>query len=962
MGQVFRAQSPTGEEVAVKLLTTTLTPEARARFDRERALLSAIPAEAGFVTLLDAGETPHGPFLVMPLFRGGSLRDRFLRSGELGVVDAIDLGRQIAAALAEAHRREIVHRDLKPSNVLLDDRGRAWIADLGLAKVLHGGGGDSLSQTGSIRGSVGYMPPEQMRDAKRAGTEADVFAWGAILYEALAGGPPFGDGPPLESISNIEAGRFGPLTDERPEVPAGLAQLIHRCLSSDPEQRPRNGRELLTALEDAILLSPPPPRKGVSLGIVLALGVVILGLGIGLGLGLASPTDPSPAPSPSATLAPEPGAGASATPSLATPSPVAETPSPVAETPSPVAETPSPALRPSPEPEEDEPGSQPASAFVHRGMLGSYNGRHMTLVTDVAWDASGETLASVGLDGFLRLWNPETGERAQSYNFSRSLHTVDLHPSGKWAVLGGDMGAALMTLRPTPKAEPFEAQGSCLAATMVGEGEAVAAAVGKDLYLFEVPSRRVLWRQADAHEGEGKNVNAIRYSPARDEIVTGQRGVKVWSRQGKLLRSYPPLTPKYVIEDLAITPQGDKIYVTTRDPDLFVLEREGPGPPGRLGSKRFKAAPSQARSLAPTPDGGVLSGHSNGILLYRGPQGEGPIGKHFNWIHGLRLGPGHRVATASNDGTLAVYSLAKGKAVWEASGHRGAGAQGLLSVGSRAYSVGTDGVRVWDLESGRETRHLPSQSSRLGSVSRSLTLSPSQGLLVRRGSAGLAITELEGGTTSFWEAPQGTQVDGASFASESEVHVSLASGRVISLRLGKRDQEPKDPRTPPPPSAGQPGRLALRYLPEERAFLTVYPDRIERSGEQGAASLVLKLPFQATKAAFDSRGVLWVAGGNRLLGVAYLGPEQAPWSVDFSAQVSQIQSSPCLGPRRQFAAFVLAGRKVGIYDCSQPERIRQVGILDFGDLGNFSTSLGWTEGGELLVGTRLGPIYRYRRR
>ncbi|HZV01700.1 MAG TPA: serine/threonine-protein kinase, partial [Planctomycetota bacterium] len=216
MGVVYRARSPGGEEVALKILGR-LEADGIARFDRERRLLGGLGVEDGFVPLLDAGESAQGPWIVMPLVTGGTLRER-LRGGPLGVEGTLEVGRALAGALAKAHERGIVHRDLKPENVLYHE-GRPLLADLGLAKHFDRstpGASQtvSLSVDGSSRGTAGYMPPEQMRDAKSVGPPADVFALGAILLECLAGRPAFPGKNALEVVVRVTDGKHEKLRPE----------------------------------------------------------------------------------------------------------------------------------------------------------------------------------------------------------------------------------------------------------------------------------------------------------------------------------------------------------------------------------------------------------------------------------------------------------------------------------------------------------------------------------------------------------------------------------------------------------------------------------------------------------------------------------------------------------------------------------------------------------------------------
>jgi serine/threonine protein kinase len=254
MGVVYRAHAPSGAVVAVKLFKDGLGAEARARFDRERRLLDALGEAAGFVPLLDWGEAPR-PFVVMPLLTGGTLRDR-LERGPLRLAASLELARALATALGHAHGLGIVHRDLKSENILFTGEGRPLVADLGLAKhFAHGphltGISESvrLSQTGEARGTAGYMAPEQMDDSTRAGPDSDVFALGVILYECLAGAPPFTGATPLEAIARAARGDKVPLRELRPDVPVWLVKAIDRALAVNRNARFSNGSALALALE-----------------------------------------------------------------------------------------------------------------------------------------------------------------------------------------------------------------------------------------------------------------------------------------------------------------------------------------------------------------------------------------------------------------------------------------------------------------------------------------------------------------------------------------------------------------------------------------------------------------------------------------------------------------------------------------------------------------------------------------
>ncbi len=271
VGVVFRARGPRGEEVAVKILAK-VQGDALARFDRERRLAGAFTAREGFVPLLDAGTAPEGPYLVMPLVSGGTLRDR-LKKGPFNVEQTLALGRALAHAIGLAHARGIVHRDLKPENVLFDGEGRPLIADLGLAKHFANDAPGasqslSLSRAGALRGTAGYMAPEQAADARSAGPAADVFALGAILHECLSGRAAFQGESLFELLGKVAEGRVEPLVG----VPGWLAAVIDKALAKDPARRYSDGAALGEALTGKRV-----PRRGPVLLAVVVLGLVASG-------------------------------------------------------------------------------------------------------------------------------------------------------------------------------------------------------------------------------------------------------------------------------------------------------------------------------------------------------------------------------------------------------------------------------------------------------------------------------------------------------------------------------------------------------------------------------------------------------------------------------------------------------------------------------------------------------------
>jgi regulator of sirC expression with transglutaminase-like and TPR domain len=287
MGVVYRARSPSGDDVAVKVLRR-VDPEALARFERERRLLTTLGEAEGFVGLLDAGIAAQGAWLAMPFVTGGTLRTR-LDAGCLGIEETVSLGSQLAAALGKAHERGIVHRDVKPENVIFTRSGRPLLADLGLAKHFDRsapGASQSMGLTdqGLLVGSAGYMAPEQI-DGASVGPPADVFALGAILHECLAGRRAFPGTTPMNALARLARG--DPDRLDREDLPPWLRAVIERALSRDPRARFPDGASLARALA-----AGKPPTRG-RWPQALAVGSLLLGVGVCL---VVSGRTPDPAP------------------------------------------------------------------------------------------------------------------------------------------------------------------------------------------------------------------------------------------------------------------------------------------------------------------------------------------------------------------------------------------------------------------------------------------------------------------------------------------------------------------------------------------------------------------------------------------------------------------------------------------------------------------------------------------
>lgn len=237
MGVVYKAkQHALNRTVALKMVLAgaLARPDEVIRFLAE-AETAAHLQHQGIVQIFESGRANGLPYFTMEFVDGGSLADR-LGAGPLEPAGAARMALQMAEAVAHAHASGIVHRDLKPSNILLTTDGTPKITDFGLARRLQAGEG--LTRAGTVMGTPAYMPPEQARgDLHGVGPPGDVYALGAIFYEALTGRPPFSSGSPLNTLSLVMHA-----APERPRtvnsaVPRDLETIALKCLEKEPEKR-----------------------------------------------------------------------------------------------------------------------------------------------------------------------------------------------------------------------------------------------------------------------------------------------------------------------------------------------------------------------------------------------------------------------------------------------------------------------------------------------------------------------------------------------------------------------------------------------------------------------------------------------------------------------------------------------------------------------------------------------------
>ena len=248
MASVYQARAPgRAEPVAIKVMNPNVADALDSkRFIREMGIAASLDHPL-IVPLIDSGRAGGVLYYVMPCVSGESLYERLQRERRLPVAEALAIARDVATALGYAHERGVLHRDVKPENILLA-RGRALIADFGLARAIGAADYTKLTATGVIVGTVYYMSPEQLREEPDLDQGTDIYSLGCMLYEMLSGELPF-TGRTLTDVANrILRGPIPAVRRLRPEVPGAVDEAIGRALAKARADRFRAMSEMLAAL------------------------------------------------------------------------------------------------------------------------------------------------------------------------------------------------------------------------------------------------------------------------------------------------------------------------------------------------------------------------------------------------------------------------------------------------------------------------------------------------------------------------------------------------------------------------------------------------------------------------------------------------------------------------------------------------------------------------------------------
>jgi eukaryotic-like serine/threonine-protein kinase len=308
MGEVYRARDTRLERiVAIKILPAAFASDAErlSRFQQEARVLSALN-HPNLLAIFDVGNQNSSYYLVCELLEGETLRER-LNGGPLALRKAVDYGVQMANGLGAAHEKGIVHRDLKPDNIFITKDGRVKILDFGLAKSTATAGENTATVAspatvpGVLMGTVGYMSPEQVRGGT-ADIRSDIFSFGAILYEMIAGQRAFRGDSSIETMNAILKEDPPEISTAAKNISPAMERLIRRCLEKSPEERFQSARDLAFALDAvsgisgtaAIPVTGAHPKRRSRLAFLVAVPMLVASaLGLFAGMRLAAPGHPS---------------------------------------------------------------------------------------------------------------------------------------------------------------------------------------------------------------------------------------------------------------------------------------------------------------------------------------------------------------------------------------------------------------------------------------------------------------------------------------------------------------------------------------------------------------------------------------------------------------------------------------------------------------------------------------------
>jgi serine/threonine-protein kinase len=272
MGVVYRAEHINLQRrAAIKIIAPDLAESEgfRERFTREARIAAALQ-HPNIVTVYDAGEVDGLLYLAMQYIQGEDLAAVLMREGRLRPYRAIDVCRQVAAALDAAHAMGLIHRDVKPANVLIEGR-TAFLTDFGLTKRLDGTHAQ-ITRVGDVVGTIHYVSPEQI-EGRKVSARADVYSLGCLLYHCLSGHVPFARETDVAVIYAHLSEEPAKLADTRPDLPAGLDAVVAKAMDKSPDRRFPSCGDMISAARAVLDAAGPlgdttPPRHSTGLGAI----------------------------------------------------------------------------------------------------------------------------------------------------------------------------------------------------------------------------------------------------------------------------------------------------------------------------------------------------------------------------------------------------------------------------------------------------------------------------------------------------------------------------------------------------------------------------------------------------------------------------------------------------------------------------------------------------------------------
>jgi len=293
MGAVYKARDRELDRiVALKVIRPELAihPEVLSRFKQELILARKV-THRNVIRIFDLGEENNIKFITMDYVEGQDLKGLIKAKGKLQLEETVQIVKQVCLALEAAHTEGVVHRDLKPQNIMVDQQGRVYVMDFGIARSIEPGG---MTQTGMLMGTPEYMSPEQVR-GEHVDSRSDIFALGLILYELLTDTMPFRAETPQASMFKRTREPARPAIDVDPNVPLFLSEVARKCLETEPERRYQSTREVEDDLEAWLRGTSKVPWTSTVIGLLprsfswkrhgrlLAVVLVVVALG-GIGL------------------------------------------------------------------------------------------------------------------------------------------------------------------------------------------------------------------------------------------------------------------------------------------------------------------------------------------------------------------------------------------------------------------------------------------------------------------------------------------------------------------------------------------------------------------------------------------------------------------------------------------------------------------------------------------------------